>query len=297
MSSNRFDGVGVALVTPFKDDKTIDYSALEKHLNYLIDNSIDYLAVLGTTGEPSTLTLEEKKEYQKAVVQLVDKRVPIVWGMGSNNTMGLVEDIKNFDSTGIDAILSISPYYTKPIQKGLFEHFKLVNKAAEDKGLPVILYNVPGRTAMNVNADTILSLANNFKNIIAVKEASGNMNQIMQILKDKPEGFSLISGDDSLTLSMMAMGCIGVISVIANVLPKQFKQMISLCQEGKFFEASQIHFKLLDIMNAMFEEGSPAGAKAALQILGIMKDNVRLPLYSVSDNHKQKIERLLKEIL
>ena len=291
--NNNLYGTGVALVTPFDKSGKIDFAALEQHLNRIIDGGINYLTLLGTTGEPPTMTKEEKSEILKFVKEKTAGRVPIVLGIGGNNTSAVVEEILNTDLSGIDSILSICPYYTKPSQRGIYAHFEAVAKASP---LPVILYNVPGRTSKNIDPDTVIKLANDFKNIVAIKEASGNMNQIMSILAKKPEDFAVISGDDSLAVPMISLGCIGVISVAANVVPEQFSKMIKLALEGDFISAREIHFKLLELMNALFEDGSPSGAKAALNILGIMEENLRLPLVPVSPSVREKIKTLLSTL-
>ena len=293
MRNNNLYGTGVALVTPFDKSGKIDFAALEQHLHRIIDGGINYLTLLGTTGEPPTMTKEEKSEILKFVKEKTAGRVPIVLGIGGNNTSAVVEEILNTDLSGIDSILSICPYYTKPSQRGIYAHFEAVAKASP---LPVILYNVPGRTSKNIDPDTVIKLANDFKNIVAIKEASGNMNQIMSILAKKPEDFAVISGDDSLAVPMISLGCIGVISVAANVVPEQFSKMIKLALEGDFISAREIHFKLLELMNALFEDGSPSGAKAALNILGIMEENLRLPLVPVSPSVREKIKTLLSAL-
>ena len=293
MRCDKFSGVGVALVTPFKADSTIDYDALAKHIEFLIEGGVNFITMTGTTGEPPTLTKEEKNSLVQFIVNQVNGRIPLMIGIGGNNTKNVVEEIKSTNFAGIDAILSISPYYNKPNQQGIYQHFKEIANASP---LPVVLYNVPGRTGMNMTWQTICKLAEDFKNVVAVKEASGNFAQIMQIIKNKPQEFSLISGDDSLTVPMMSVGACGVISVAANVVPKQFSEMLNLCKSGDYTNASKIHYQLLDLMNALFEEGSPAGAKAALNILGIMDENLRLPLVPVSSQLKDKIKTLLKNI-
>ena len=229
----------------------------------------------------------------KFVKEKTAGRVPIVLGIGGNNTSAVVEEILNTDLSGIDSILSICPYYTKPSQRGIYAHFEAVAKASP---LPVILYNVPGRTSKNIDPDTVIKLANDFKNIVAIKEASGNMNQIMSILAKKPKDFCVISGDDSLAVPMISLGCVGVISVAANVVPVQFSKMIKSALEGDFAAAREIHFSLLELMNALFEDGSPSGAKAALNILGIMEENLRLPLVPVSPSVREKIKTLLSKL-
>lgn len=293
MQSELFNGTGVALITPFDDGGNIDYPSLQNLLDYIINGGINFIAMQGTTGEPSTLTPQERQQLRKFVVEYVNNRVPIMYGIGGNNTAAIIDELKTTDFKGIDAILSISPYYTKPNQRGIYEHFKTIAAASP---VPVVLYNVPGRTSRNVDAQTIVQLANDCPNIIAVKEASGNMSQIMNIINNKPESLALISGDDSLTLPMYALGATGVISVVANVVPKQFSEMVNLCAKGDFKAASKIHFKLLDLMNALFEDGSPAGAKAALAHLGIIKENLRLPLVPVCDSVRQKIVTILDNV-
>ncbi|MBO7142048.1 MAG: 4-hydroxy-tetrahydrodipicolinate synthase [Bacteroidales bacterium] len=293
MQSEIFNGTGVALITPFDDGGNIDYPSLQNLLDYIINGGINFIAMQGTTGEPSTLTPQERQELRKFVVEYVNNRVPIMYGIGGNNTAAILDELKHTDFKGIDAILSISPYYTKPNQRGIYEHFKAI---AATSPVPVVLYNVPGRTARNVDAQTVVKLANDCPNIIAVKEASGNMSQIMNIINNKPESLSLISGDDSLTLPMYSLGATGVISVVANVVPKQFSEMVNLCAKGDFKAAAKIHFKLLDLMNALFEDGSPAGAKAALANLGIIKENLRLPLVPVCDCVRQKIVTIVDNV-
>ncbi|MBO4244943.1 MAG: 4-hydroxy-tetrahydrodipicolinate synthase [Bacteroidales bacterium] len=293
MQSEIFNGTGVALITPFDDGGNIDYPSLQNLLDYIINGGINFIAMQGTTGEPSTLTPQERQELRKFVVEYVNNRVPIMYGIGGNNTAAILDELKHTDFKGIDAILSISPYYTKPNQRGIYEHFKAI---AATSPVPVVLYNVPGRTARNVDAQTVVKLANDCPNIIAVKEASGNMSQIMNIINNKPESLSLISGDDSLTLPMYSLGATGVISVVANVVPKQFSEMVNLCAKGDFKAAAKIHFKLLDLMNALFEDGSPAGAKAALAHLGIIKENLRLPLVPVCDCVRQKIVTIVDNV-
>ena len=286
MQSELFNGTGVALITPFDNSGNIDYPSLQNLLDYIIDGGINFIAMQGTTGEPATLTPQERQQLRKFVIEYVNNRVPIMYGIGGNNTAAVVDEIKNTDFKGIDAILSISPYYTKPNQRGIYEHFKAIATASP---LPVVLYNVPGRTSRNVEAQTIVQLANDCPKIIAVKEASGNMLQIMSIINNKPDSLALISGDDALTLPMYALGAIGVISVVANVAPKEFSTMVILCAKGDYEAARKIHFKLLDLMNTLFEDGSPAGAKAALAHLGIIKENLRLPLVPVCDSVREKI--------
>lgn len=290
MADTRFTGTGVAIVTPFNNDFSVDYPALEKITDYCITNGVNYIVVLGTTGESATLTKDEKKQVVKTVVSTAAGRVPIVIGIGGNFTQELVETIKNTDFKGIDAILSVSPYYNKPNQTGIYEHYKAI---ANVSPLPIILYNVPGRTAMNMTAQTVVRLANDFKNIIAVKEASGNMVQIMEILRDKPADFAVISGDDALTLPMISCGAVGVISVIANSHPKEFSIMVDEAIGGNYPLARKITLELIETINLLFADGSPAGVKAVLEMKKLCKNIVRLPLVPVSDNIYQKLQNVV----
>jgi 4-hydroxy-tetrahydrodipicolinate synthase len=293
MNTHSFCGTGVAIVTPFLDNGDIDQQGLEKLIEHLINGNVDYLVVLGTTGENATLDKAEKQQVFSLVNQFNKNRVKLVAGIGGNNTRSILHDFSNFDLTGYSAILSVSPYYNKPTQEGIYQHYKALSDLSP---LPIIMYNVPGRTGMNVSAETTLRIARDCKNIIATKEASGNMEQIMQIIKDKPEGFEVISGDDGITLPLMACGAIGVISVVANAYPKEFSQMVSLCAAYKFQEARPIHEKMLPIIQSMFAEGSPSGVKYYLNKLGVIKETFRLPVVGVSDKHKQKIDQLMKSI-
>jgi 4-hydroxy-tetrahydrodipicolinate synthase len=278
---NKFHGTGVAIVTPFQADGKIDYPGLGDLINYLIDGGIDYIVSLGTTGESATLSTEERKTVWAFTAKAVNGRVALVAGIGGNNTADLVEQLKQFDITGYDAILSASPHYNKPTQEGIYQHYKMI---AENAPLPVILYNVPSRTGSNVNAATVVRLARDFKNIIGIKEASGNFDQINQIMRDKPEHFLMISGDDPVTLPMIALGAVGMISVTGNALPRQSSDMVRQCLAGDFKSAQRGHSALIDFTRLMFVEGSPAGVKTALKSLGICGDTLRLPLVQVSDN-------------
>jgi len=293
MNPPNFSGTGVAIVTPFKKDKNIDYSALEKHIEFLINNGINYLVVLGTTGESVTLSDEEKDQLIPFVIQKVNKRLPLVLGIGGNNTSAVISKIQKTDLSKIDAVLSVAPYYNKPSQQGLYEHFKAI---AQVSPKPVILYNVPGRTGVNIKADTTLRLASDFKNIVAVKEAAGDMSQAMYLVKDKPADFQIISGEDALTLPLLMLGFAGVISVVANAMPKEFSEMVKLGLDNNYTEAKKTHYKLLEFTDQMFIEGNPSGVKAALEILGIMENNLRLPLVPVSDNTYKKISSLIQKI-
>ncbi len=290
---NKLKGTGVAMVTPFRDDDSIDFSALKKLTEHIINGGVDFLVIMGTTGENPTLSVQEQEAVLNYIADISGKKIPIVFGIGGNNTQAIVNRIKNTDFTNIDAILSAAPYYNKPTQKGLYIHYKTIASASP---VPIILYNVPGRTSVNISAETTLKLAADFENIIAIKEASGNFNQIMQILKNKPENFTVLSGDDTLTLPYITLGMNGVISVTANVYPKHFSEMVCAALKHDINTAQQIHYQLLDLTNALFSEGNPGGVKAALEILGICKKYVRLPLASVSRETFNLIEKLMKKI-
>lgn len=289
----KFFGTGVALITPFNSDLTVDYDALVNLVNYNIANGTNYLVVSGTTGESVTVTKEEKKKITKTIIDANKGRLPIVLGIGGNNTAEVINEIKSTDFSQIDAILSVSPYYSKPTQEGLYQHFKAI---AEVAPVPVILYNVPGRTSKNMLPETTLRLAKDFKNVIAVKEAGNSVHQYLQLLKDKPKDFLVISGDDDLALGVVLAGGAGVISVIGQAVPKQFCEMIQLGLQGKAKEAYDIHFKLMDITGYIFEENNPAGVKAVLEALGISRDTVRLPLVPATDGLKEKIKESLKSL-
>jgi 4-hydroxy-tetrahydrodipicolinate synthase len=293
MKSHPFSGTGVAIVTPFRNNGEIDQESLKKLVSHLIAGGVDYLVVLGTTGESATLSTSEKQTVFSLVNAYNDNRVKLIAGIGGNDTNGIIRAFSAFDLTGYSAILSVSPYYNKPSQEGIFQHYKALNDAAP---LPIIMYNVPGRTGMNVTAATTLRIAKNCKNIIATKEASGNMEQMMQIISEKPDGFELISGDDGLTLPLIACGAIGIISVVANAYPAEFSKMVNLCLEGQFETARPIHEKMLPIIQSLFAEGSPGGVKAYLSAMGIVEDSFRLPVVGVSDGLKQTIAGLMKTI-
>lgn len=291
---NPFTGTGVALVTPFHKYGTVDFNSLRKIIEYVLAGGVDYLVVLGTTGETATMSKDERFAVCAFVIEVVEGRVPVVVGIGGNNTQEIVESINGFDFTGIDAILSVTPYYNKPQQKGLYYHYKNV---ATISPLPVILYNVPGRTGVNMTSETVLKLAHEFSNIVAVKEASGNLIQIMKIIKGRPAGFSVISGDDALALPMIAAGADGVISVVANAFPTDFSEMVRLALAGKIADARKLHYKLLDIIETLFEDGSPSGIKAVLEIIGLAPNNLRLPLVKVNKAVLLQLQVLTEEIL
>jgi len=284
--SSPFTGTGVALVTPFLENNEVDFNALEKLVNHCINGGIEYLVVLGTTGESATLSKDEKEAIIRKVVQVTDARVPLVLGVGGNCTADVVNALKTTDFTGYSAVLSVCPYYNKPQQEGIYQHYRMV---AENSPLPVILYNVPGRTGVNMTPATTLRLANDFKNIIAVKEASGNLAQIMEIIQNKPDSFLVISGDDNLTMPIVLSGAAGVISVVANAYPKEFSEMVRLSLVMDVANARKIHYKLLNFMNYIFLDGSPAGVKTALEKMEVCKPGVRLPLVQVNSQVKQLI--------
>lgn len=290
---NIFHGTGIALVTPFNPDQTIDFKGLENLINHTIEGGVEYLVSLGTTGETATLSKEEKQSVFDFTVKIVNGRAPLVAGIGGNSTLEIVEYIKNFSSKGFDAILSVSPYYNKPTQEGIYQHYKAISEVSS---LPIILYNVPGRTGSNMNAETTLKLAHDFDNIIGIKEASGDFEQCSKILKDKPENFFLTSGDDPITLPLIAMGAVGIISVIGNALPQLLSTMVRMCLDGKFIEAQPLHFSLLDITSLCFVEGNPAGIKAVLKQLDVCGDTLRLPLVNVSSGTFTRIAEELRKL-
>ncbi len=290
-ANTKFKGTGVAIVTPFRKDDSIDFNALAKLVNFQIENKTDYIVVLGTTGEPATLNNDEKNAIINTVIETVNKRVPVIVGIGGNYTQEIIHKIKSFDFSNVDGVLSVAPYYNKPTQNGIFEHFKAIASVCP---VPLIIYNVPSRTSVNISTETTLKLAREFENIVAVKEASGNMVQIMEILRDKPKDFHVISGDDALTFPMICLGCSGVISVVSNAFPREFSEMVSLALNKKYDKAASIHYKLLDIISTLFVEGSPSGVKAALEIKGLINNHVRLPLVNVGLATYQKLEAQIK---
>lgn len=290
---NKFHGTGVALVTPFNADGSVDYDGLKKLINYQIDGKVEYLVSLGTTGETATLNKDEKKKIWAFTAEINNGRLPLIAGIGGNYTAEVTAAIKDFDSLGYDAILSASPYYNKPTQEGIYQHYKAISESTD---LPVLLYNVPGRTASNVSAETTCRLATDFKNIIGTKEASGNFDQFNQIMRDKPADFMLISGDDPVALPMISLGAVGVISVVGNAIPLVFSEMIRLCLKGDFKAAQVLHLKTVEFTRLAFEEGNPAGIKAALKHFGVCGDQVRLPLVAASDRLTQLISAQIQLI-
>jgi 4-hydroxy-tetrahydrodipicolinate synthase len=293
MDNSKFKGTGVAIITPFRVDKSIDFNALEKLVNFQIEKGTNNIVALGTTSEAATLTMDEKIAVVDFIIEINNKRVPLIVGCGGNNTAEIVKQARELEKPGVDALLSVTPYYNKPNQTGLYEHYKAIANATH---LPIILYNVPGRTASNLAAATTVKLAKDFKNIIGIKEASGDFTQLMQIEKNKPKNFILLSGDDATTLPLIALGFDGVISVVSNAFPAEFSQMVQLALDGKFEEARLVHYKLIDIINSLFEEGNPAGVKAYMKHLGLIENSLRLPLVQVSDKLDSKIKLLLNHI-
>jgi len=292
MSDKKFIGTGVAIVTPFRKDGSVDFKSLEKLVNFLINKGVDYLVVLGTTGETPVLTKDEKQAIVNQVIEVTNKRVPLVQGLGGNNTMEIASALQSSVFEGIDAILSVTPYYNKPGQEGLYQHYKALALVSP---LPLILYNVPGRTGTNLSAETTLRLAKEFtRQIIGVKEASANLPQVMNIIKDKPSTFKLISGDDAITFPLIGLGGSGVISVVANAFPAEFSSMVRLMLEGKTSEARKIHYKMLPVIDLVFAEGNPTGVKAFLDVLGIVPNYLRLPLIPASKELYKKVELSLK---
>lgn len=289
----NFRGTGVAIVTPFHKQKNVDFTALGNIIENIIKNGVDYIVCLGTTSEAATLTEQESMAVLDYAIDAVNSRVPIVLGVGGNNTTEIVDRISKTDFTGVSAILSVAPYYNKPSQKGIYEHFKAI---AEVSSLPIILYNVPGRTSSNISAETCLQLANDFPNIVGIKEASGNFEQCMEIISKKPKNFQVISGEDALALPFISAGMTGIISVTANAFPKEVSSMINFCLKGDFKKAREIHYKLLPFSNAIFEEGSPSGIKAALEIMGYSQNHLRLPLVKINKPLYNKIETIINEI-
>ncbi|HLO91776.1 MAG TPA: 4-hydroxy-tetrahydrodipicolinate synthase [Lentimicrobium sp.] len=291
--NKKLIGTGVALVTPFHKQGTIDFGSFEKLIEYTISNGVDYLVVMGTTGESATLSKDEKKALIEFSKEVVNKRVPIVLGVGGNNTQEVVDHLKQIDEDGIDAILSVTPYYNKPTQRGLYLHFRQIACATP---LPIILYNVPGRTSVNMKPETTIQLAAEFDNIIGIKEASGNFSQIMEIIRLRRPGFLVISGDDALTMPLIAAGANGVISVVANAYPASFSKMVKAGLKGKLDEAREIHYKLLPFIEALFADGSPGGIKAALEQMKIAANCLRLPIVKVNKATQNNIINLINEL-
>lgn len=290
---SKFSGTGVAMITPFHKQGTIDFTALERLIEHLISGGVNYLVVQGTTAETATLTREEKNALAEFVVETVNKRVPLVIGIGGNNTQEVINKIRMNSLEGYDAILSVTPYYNKPQQRGLYLHYKSI---ATVSPLPIIMYNVPSRTSVNMKPEITLQLASDFDNIIGVKEASGNIEQIMDIIRKKPKDFLVISGDDLLTLPLLGMGADGVISVIANAYPKMFSEMVTLGRQGEMKKAREIHYKLTEFIKSVFADGNPSGIKAALEIKEIISNNLRLPLVKIEKPHYNHLAAIMAEL-
>lgn len=293
MTNSRLKGMGVALITPFNNDDSVDFESLGRLVEYQIKNGIDYLVVLGTTAETATLSEAEKKEVSSFVIDKVNGRVPIVLGVGGNCTRSVVEELKTKDFTGVDAILSVTPYYNKPSQEGLYQHYSEIAKATN---LPIILYNVPGRTGVNMTAETTLRLAREFPGIVAIKEASGNIAQMDEIIKSKPENFLVISGDDGITFPLITLGAVGVISVIGNAFPKEFSKMVRLALAGDYEKALEIHHSFTELFNLLFVDGNPAGVKCMLHAMGYINNKLRLPLVPTRITTYEKIRKVLNDL-
>ncbi|EOG6895868.1 4-hydroxy-tetrahydrodipicolinate synthase [Flavobacterium psychrophilum] len=288
-----FIGTGVALVTPFKKDFSVDTQALKRIVNYVIDGGVEYLVVLGTTAESATLSQDEKELVIATIVDANNGRLPLVLGIGGNNTMKVVEELKTRDFSKFSAVLSVSPYYNKPTQEGIYQHFKMV---AEASPIPVILYNVPGRTASNMLPETVLRLAKDFKNLIGIKEAAGDIVQAMKLIQGKPKDFLVISGDDMITLPMILAGGSGVISVIGEGYPKEFSQMVRLGLQRKVDEAYILHYKLMNSIDMIFEQGNPSGVKEIFKSLGLSENTVRLPLVTVNEDLSNRLDLFTKQL-
>ena len=293
MATNIFKGLGIALVTPFKTDGSIDYVALKRLIEYQTDNGADFLCILGTTSESPCLDQEERAEIKRFVVEVNQGRLPVLMGCGGNNTRAVVKELQSFDLRGVDGILSVCPYYNKPSQEGLYRHFKMI---ADNCPLPVVLYNVPGRTGINLKSETTIRLANDCRNIVAVKEAGGSLEQVDEIIKNKPSHFDVLSGDDALTFPMIASGAAGVISVIGNALPREFSRMIRLEFNGEYEPARKIHHRFTELYSLLFVDGNPAGVKALLHEMGVIENELRLPLVPTRVATVQKMAAILQEM-
>ncbi|MBQ7462780.1 MAG: 4-hydroxy-tetrahydrodipicolinate synthase [Bacteroidaceae bacterium] len=293
MARNKFRGLGIALITPFKTDGSIDIDALDRLVEYQIKGGADFLCIMGTTAETPTLSRDEKRLLKEHLVGRVAGRVPLLMGCGGNNTAAIVNELKTEDWTGIDGILSVCPYYNKPSQEGLYQHFATIAQASP---LPVVLYNVPGRTGVNMTAETTLRLARDFENIVAIKEASGFIPQMDDIIKNKPERFDVISGDDGITFPLITLGAVGVISVIGNALPAEFSRMVRLALKGEYSTSLTIHHKFTELFKLLFVDGNPAGVKAMLSEMGMIENVLRLPLIPTRLTTMEKISQIVKEL-
>ncbi len=290
--NSKFKGTGVDIVTPFRNSGSIDFNSLRNIIEHVIKNNINYIVILETSGEATTLSNDEKNAISNFVIETVNKRVPVVVGMGGNNTQEVINSIMKTSFDGIDAILSVAPYYNKPNQRGIFFHYKAIANASP---VPVIIYNVPERTSVNIEAKTVLKLADEVGGIIGIKEASGNLMQCMDIIKNKPNDFLVISGVDALILPLMCLGADGVISVVANAFPKEFSKIVELCKKGSYERAKEMHYKLIDIIKLLFVEGTPVGIKAALEILGLSPNNLRLPLVKITKSTHNQLANLIEK--
>ena len=293
MAQNKFKGLGIALVTPFKADGSVDYDALVRLVDFQLSHGADFLCILGTTAETPTLTAEEKRQIRDVVVQRAGGRVPLLMGCGGNCTSAVINELKSTDWTGIDGVLSGCPMYNKPSQEGLYQHFKAIAQASP---VPVVLYNVPGRTGVNMTAETTLRLARDCENVVAIKEASGNITQMDDIIKNKPANFDVISGDDGITFPLITLGAVGVISVIGNALPAEFSRMVRLALKGEYAQALHIHHKFTELFKLLFVDGNPAGVKAMLHAMGVVENVLRLPLVPTTLVTMEKISTIVREL-
>ncbi len=293
MAQNKFRGLGIALITPFQADGSIDFDALDRLVEYQIKGGADFLCIMGTTAETPTLSREEKRLLKEHLVGRVAGRVPLLMGCGGNNTAAILDELQNEDWKGIDGILSVCPYYNKPSQEGLYQHFAAIAKTSP---VPVVLYNVPGRTGVNMTAETTLRLARDFENIVAIKEASGNITQMDDIIKNKPKHFDVISGDDGITFPLITLGAVGVISVIGNALPAEFSRMVRLALKGEYSSSLTIHHKFTELFKLLFVDGNPAGVKAMLSEMGMIQNVLRLPLVPTRLTTMEKISQIVKEL-
>lgn len=293
MAQNKFRGLGVALITPFQADGSIDFDALDRLVEYQIKGGADFLCIMGTTAETPTLSREEKRLLKERLVERVAGRVPLLMGCGGNNTAAILDELQNEDWKGIDGVLSVCPYYNKPSQEGLYQHFAAIAKVSP---VPVVLYNVPGRTGVNMTAETTLRLAREFENIVAIKEASGNITQMDDIIKNKPQHFDVISGDDGITFPLITLGAVGVISVIGNALPAEFSRMVRLALRGEYSSSLTIHHKFTELFKLLFVDGNPAGVKAMLSEMGMIQNVLRLPLVPTRLTTMEKISQIVREL-
>ena len=294
MIRTRLKGMGVALITPFKEDESVDYDALMRMVDYLVQNNTDFLCVLGTTAETPTLTEDEKQQIKRRVIDRVAGRIPILLGVSGNNTRAVVDTLKNDDFTGVDAVLSVVPYYNKPSQEGIYQHYRAIAQARPD--MPIVLYNVPGRTGVNMTAETTLRIARDLDNVVAIKEASGNITQMDDIIKNKPDTFDVISGDDGITFPLITLGAVGVISVIGNAFPREFSRMVRLALQGDYANALTIHHKFAELFKLLFVDGNPAGVKAMLNAMGMVENKLRLPLVPTRITTFEAMRRILSEL-